>query len=166
MKTDHEILTPSQRWIGPLATIVAMLVVLGFFAAHQSANTGFFIDRFGTLEMLALYVPILLSFAAPITRAIGGRHNPARPFEVAMNISLAIGSLWLAIVFPFNFAHLADVLPSALRFVFLWINNDIGRFVLILQVIIGVIVAPLTIFTFFSVRRRESENVERVARPS
>lgn len=31
MKADHEILTPSQRWIGPLATIIAMFVLLGFF---------------------------------------------------------------------------------------------------------------------------------------
>jgi hypothetical protein len=165
MKTDPEILTPSLRWIGPLATIVAMLVLLGFFAAHQFANTGFFTDKFGTLEMLALYVPILVSFTAPIARAISGRHNPARPFEVAMNISLALGSLWLAVVFPFNFAHLTDVLPGAIRFIFAWINNDIGRLILILQVVIGVIVAPMTIFTFVSIRRRESENVERAVHP-
>ncbi len=153
MKTDNEILASWQRW-GGLATVACMLVLLGFFAFHQLANTGFFTDRFGSLEMLALYGPILLSFAAPIARAIGGRQNSGRPFEAATNVSLAVGSLWLAIVFPFNFAHLADVLPDAIRFVFTWINNDIGRLVLILQVMIGVIVAPLTMFTFFSVRRR------------
>jgi len=161
MKTDvkdleREILSSSQRWIGLLATIVAMLLVLGFFAAHQSANTGFFTDKFGSSEMLALYGPILVSFAAPIVRTISGRQNPARPFDAATNLSLAVGSLWLATVFPFNFAHLTDVLPSAIRFIFSWINNDIGRFVLILQVILGVIVAPLTMLTYFSVRRRAS----------
>ena len=104
--------------------------------------------------MWALYVPILVSFAAPIARAISGRLNPARPFEAATNICLAIGSLWLAIVFPFNFAHLTDVLPDALRFIFAWINNDLGRFVLMVQVIIGIVVTPLTIFTYFSIRRR------------
>ena len=156
MKTNNEILTPAQRWIGPLATIVCMLVLLGFFAAHQSAHTGFLTAKFGTLETLALYLPILFSFAAPLARAMSGRHNPARPFEAAMNISLAIGSLWLVIVFPFDFAHLTDVLPGAIRFILGWITNDIGRGVLILQVILGVIVAPLTIFTFFSVSRRVS----------
>ncbi len=155
MKTDNDILSPSQRWSG-LTVIVAMLALLGFFAAHQLANTGFFTDKFGSLEMLALYVPILISFAAPIVRAISGRQNPARPFEAAMNISLAIGSLWLVIVFPFNFMHLTDVLPGAIRFVLSWITDDIARWVLILQVIIGVIIAPLTIFTFFSIRRRAS----------
>lgn len=154
MKTDHEILTPSQRWIGPIATVIAMLVLLGFFVSHQQSNTGFFTDKFGSLEMLALYVPILLSLAPPMARAMSGRHNPARPFEAIMNISMAAGSLWLVIVFPFNFAHLTDVMPGAIRFIFAWINNDIGRFVLMLQVIISVIVAPLTIFTFLSIRRR------------
>lgn len=155
MKTNTDILAPSQRW-GGLATVAAMLVLLGFFALHQSANTGFFNNRFGTVEMLALYGPILIALAAPIVRAISGRQNPARPFEVAMNISLAIGSLWLAIVFPFNFAHLTDVLPNAIQFIFAWITNDIGRVVLILQVIIGAIIAPMTMIKYLLVRRQES----------
>jgi hypothetical protein len=154
-KTDGELLTPSQRWTG-LATVVAMLVLLGFLAYHQLSNTGFFTAAFGSLEMLCLYGPILVSFAAPIVRVISGRHNPARPFEAATNLSLALGSLWLAIVFPLDFSHLTDILPDAIRSIFSWITNDIGRLVLILQVIIGVITTPLTIFTFFSVRRRAS----------
>ncbi len=153
MQADNEMLTPSQRWSG-LATVVAMLVLLGYFAWHQLTNTGFFAPRFGALEMLALYVPILVSFAAPIVRALSGRQNPARPFEAAMNLSLALGSLWLVIVFPFSFAHLADVLPDAIQFIFSWINDDIGRFILILQVILGIILAPLTLAKFFSIRRR------------
>jgi hypothetical protein len=106
--------------------------------------------------MLALYGPILVSFAAPIVRALSGRHNPARPFEAATNLSLALGSLWLAIVFPFDFSHLPDVLPGAIRFILSWITNDIGRLVLILQVLIGLVTAPLTIFTYISIRRRAS----------
>ena len=155
MKTDNELLTSSQRW-GELAIIAAMLVLLGFFALHQLTNTGFFTTRFGSLEMPALYGPILISYAAPIVRALSGRRNSARPFEAATNLSLAIGSLWLAIVFPFNFAHLTDVLPEMIRFVFAWINNDIGRLALILQVIIGVITAPMTIFKYWSIRRQAS----------
>ena len=155
MKPDRETLTPSQR-VGGLAVIAAMLLVFGFFAWHQLTGTGFYTAQFGPLEMLALYGPILVSFAAPIARALSGRHNPARPFEAATNLSLALGSLWLAIVFPFNFSHLADVLPGALRFVLSWISNDIGRFVLILQVLIGVIATPLTIFTYISIRRHVS----------
>ncbi len=154
-KTDGEILPPAQRWAG-LAALVAMVLLFGFFAIHQLANTGFFTAAFGSFEKVCLYGPILVAFAPAIVRALTGRHNPARPFEAASNLALAIGSLWLAIVFPFNFAHLTGVLPGGIRFIFSWINNDIGRLVIILQVIIGVIATPLTIFTFFSARRRTS----------
>lgn len=154
-KTEAEILAPSQRLAG-LATLVAMALLFGFFAIHQLANMGFFTAAFGSFEKVCLYGPILVSFAPPIVRALSGRQNPARLFEVASNLALAIGSLWLAIAFPFNFAHLSDVLPGAIRFIFSWITNDVGRLILILQVIIGLVFAPLTIFTFFSVRRRTS----------
>jgi hypothetical protein len=155
-RTDKEILSLSQR-LGGLARLVVMALLLAFFAIHQLANTGFFTAAFGPVEMVGLYGPILVSFAAPIARALSGRHNPARPFEAATNLSLAIGSLWLAVVFPFNFAHLADVLPAAIRFIFSWITDDIGRLILILQGIIGAVMTPLTIFAFFSVRRRTSK---------
>ncbi len=152
MKTNNEILTPSQR-VGGLAVVGAMLLVFGFFALHQLMHTGFFTARFGTTERVALYGPILVAFAAPIVRAISGRRNPARPFEAATNLFLAVGSLWLVITFPFNFAHLADVLPDGIRFVISWISNDIGRFVLMLQVIIGGITALLTMLKYLSMRR-------------
>ncbi len=153
-KTDNEILTTPQRWVELLA-VAAMLLLFGFFVYHQVANTGFFTAKFGALEMLCLYGPILFSLAAPVARALNGRRNPARPLEIAMNLFMAIGSLWLLIVFPFNFSHLADVLPAAIRFVISWITNDIGKIILILQVIAGLITAILTTRKYLSFRRRE-----------
>ncbi len=155
MNTESEILPSWQRWAAP-ATIAAMLALLGFFGLHQATNTEFFTARFGPLEMLALYGPIVISFAAPIVRLISGRVNPARPFDALTSVCLALGSLWLPIVFPLNFAHLTDVLPEVIRFMFSWLSNDIGRFVLILQVIVSVVAAPMGIFTYVTVRRRVS----------
>jgi hypothetical protein len=154
-KTNEEILTKSQRWAG-LTIVGAMLLLCGFFAYHQFANTGFFTAAFGSAEMFSLYGPILLSFAAPVIRALSGRKNSARPFEAATSLFLAMGSLWLFIVFPFNFSHLADILPGVIRIILSWITNDIGRLVLILQVIIGAITALLTILKYFSIRRKAS----------
>ena len=153
-KTTKEFLTPSQRW-AELIIVAAMLLLFGFFVYQQIAHTGFFTAKFGSLEMFCLYGPILFSLAAPLSRASSGRRNPARRFEVATHLFLAIGSLWLWIAFPFNFAHLADVLPGAIRFVLVWITNDIGKAVLILQVIVGLISAFLTTVKYLSVRRQE-----------
>jgi len=156
-KTDPEVLTPSQRWL-EIMIVAALLLLFTFLAYHQLANTGFFTARFGSLEMVCLYGPILLATAAPIVRASTGRRNPARPLEAAASLFLAIGSLWLLNVFPFSFVHLADTLPAPVRFVLAWVTDDIGRIPLILQVIIGPISALLTIWKYISIRRRESES--------
>jgi len=153
-QTEKENLTTSQRW-GELVIVVVMLLLFSFFAYHQGANTGFFTAKFGALEMFCLYGPILLSSAAPAVRAGTGRRNLGRPLEVATNVFLAIAALWLLIVFPFNFSHLADILPGAIRFIFAWITNDIGKVVLILQVIVGSISALVTTGKYLSVRRRK-----------
>jgi len=59
----------------------------------------------------------------------------------------------------FNFSHLADALPGAIRFVLAWITNDIGRVFLILQIIIGSITAIFTTWKYLSMRRREFAHV-------
>jgi hypothetical protein len=157
-KTNKEVLATAQRW-GELISVVAMLLLCGFFAYHQVAHTGFFTAKFGALEMFCLYGPLLVSLAAPVVRAVSGRRNPARPFDVATYVFLAMAALWLLMVFPFNFSHLADALPGALHFVLAWITNEIGKVVLILQVIIGPISAILTTRKYLSLRRREFANV-------
>jgi hypothetical protein len=157
-QTDKEVLTTGQRW-GEFISIVAMLLLCGFFVYHQVAHTGFFTATFGALEMICLYGPILFSLAAPGVRAVSGRRNPARPFDVATYVFLAMAALWFLRVFPFNFSHLADALPGAVHFVLAWITNDIGKVCLILQVIIGPISAILTTRNYLSLRWRELANV-------
>ena len=157
-KTDKEVLTTAQR-VGELIGDVPMLLLFSFFVYHQVANTGFFTAKFGALEMFCLYGPMLLSLVAPVVRAVSGRRNPARPFDIATYLFLAIAAIWFLIAFPFNFAHLADALPGALQFVLAWITNDIGRIFLILQVIIGPISAILTTWKYLSLRRREYAQV-------
>lgn len=157
-KTDKEVLTTSQRWVELIISVVAILLLFGFFEHHQVANTGFFTSKFGAVEMFCLYGPILFSLAAPITRALSGRRNPARPLDIASNLFMTITALWLLMVFPFNFSHFADALPGAIRFVLAWITNDIGKVALILQIILGPISALLTTRKYLSVRWRESAN--------
>ena len=149
-KISNEFLTPLQRLI-EFITIAGMLLLIGFLAYHQIADTGFFTDRFGSIEMASLYAPALLSLAAPLTRALSGHRNSARPFEAATNLFLAAGSLWLLSVFPFNYAHLADPLPDAIQFVLSWVTNDIAKLFFILQVIICPIAAIAIMWKYFRV---------------
>jgi hypothetical protein len=152
---DKAMMAPARRWAG-LYTVVLMLLLLIFFAYHQWKKTGFFTDNFGTVEMIALYVPILISMVPPIQRAIQGRINPARPLEAISDLSMAIGSIWLWNHFPFNFAHLADPFPAAMHFAFAWITNNVGRFILLLQIVIGFISALGTTASYISERRKNA----------
>lgn len=150
-KPDREVLTVPERVVEPVVTIIIMALLASFFAYHQITPTGFFTGQFGPFEMLCLYGPIALSLAAPTARALTGQRNPGRPLEVVTNVCMVLAALWFLRVFPFDFTHLADALPPALRFTLDWITNDVGRIILVLQVIVGSLVAVVTLLKFISV---------------
>lgn len=143
----------SARRLGGLYTIGLMVLLLLFFAIHQRQNTGFFTDKFGIPEMVALYLPILTSMAAPLLRLIQGRNDPARLAELVSDLCVAVGSLWLWETFPFNFARIGNVFPATIHFVFTWLNDNIGRIILLLQIIIGFISALATAGSYLTERR-------------
>ncbi len=152
-------LSPTRRW-GGLYTVGILLLLLLFFTIHQRRNTGFFTDKFGPVEMVALYFPIILSMAAPILRAAQGRVEPARLVEAISDVCLALGAIWLRNTFPFNFTHLADLFPTTVHFVLAWMNDGVGRLILLLQIIFGIISAFATFGGYLTERRRREEKVE------
>ena len=148
MKLNKEYLTRAERW-GGLVIVVAMLLLATFFEAHQYGATGFFTSEFRALEMLALYGPIYLSLIAPIVRAVMGRRNPGRLWEALSSLALAVGSYWLWQTFPFDFTHLGDVFPAVLRLPFSWVTDNIGRVLLLVQIILGPITALVNVLMVF-----------------
>jgi hypothetical protein len=146
--TRRELLSAPQRVAEPLFSAMALVVLGGFFVTHQRLETGFFTERFGPVEMLCLYGPLALSLAAPLTRALYGQRNPARPVEVVTHLCAALAGLWLVQVFPFDFTHLADVFPAEFQFLLAWISDGIGKFLLLLQVAVGVLAALFTLVTY------------------
>lgn len=154
-QANKEYLSIGQR-VGEVIGIAAMLVVIAFFINHLRLDTGFFTSAFGPLEMLCLFVPLVLSLTGPIARVVTGRRNPARPFDIATNALLALGSLWLLIVFPFDFTRLADALPSNLQFLLGWVTDWMGKVVLILQVVVGAAMVAITMRLYYVVSFRNS----------
>lgn len=138
---NRNILTMSDR-IGEIAGIVLATLVAAFFVYHQIRNTGFMKADFGWFESLLLYGSFAFSIMSSGARAVMGRRDKARPFELASNVFLLVAALWFLTEFPFNFAHLADALPSTLRFILSWISNGIG-WIIILLAFIGSTVAAL-----------------------
>jgi hypothetical protein len=59
------------------------------------------------------------------------------------------------VVFPFDFTHFADVLPSFLSFSVQWVSNDIARMLMVLYTIvmgIAAIYAPIS-YKFIRIKR-------------
>jgi len=150
---DEKKLTPFRRWSG-LYTLGLIVLLLIFFAIHQLKKTGFFTSRFQATEMVALYLPIIISMLAPILRVLQGRNDPARLMETISDVCLVVGSIWLWNTFPFNFANFAAVFPPDIRFAFTWINDNLGRFLLLLQIAIGSISAFSSFGSYLMERRK------------
>jgi hypothetical protein len=95
-------------------------------------------------------------FSALIT--VFSRRNNIRPIKVFCNLFFAFASLWLLFAFLFKATHFADTFPSAIRFAFSWVTNDIARMVLGLMFVGGLISALVNIVryaTFTSTVREE-----------
>ena len=149
---------PSSERIGSIVGFVIVFLVMLYFVAHQIGSTGFFSSKFSTLEMLLFYGAQLFGIVCTVLGPVRVRHrNLIRLGDMFYNITVAIAVIWLFVVFPFDFAHLADVLPSFLRFLLQWVSNDIARVLMML----GMIVAPIfaiyfgTLYVF--VRRETSK---------
>ncbi len=134
----HKMLSPTRRW-SSLLSFALLLLLLIFFVLHQKDRTGFFSSNFGIAEMLALYLPIVIAMLAPFLRIMLGTIEPARLVEAISDIFLGIGSIYLRLTFPFDFSHFGDIFAPNLRFAFSWLTDNVGRFILLLQIIFAVI---------------------------
>ena len=56
------------------------------------------------------------------------------------------------VVFPFNFAHLADVVPDFLAFLISWITNDIARLLLAIGMVGGIVSVGINTVLYIKVR--------------
>jgi hypothetical protein len=124
-----------------IAGAVVLTLIVLYLLAHQLWSTGFFTTAFGMLEMLLLYGSLIEWIAVAVFEAFG-RKNLSRDIDAFGGIIfVTIGGVWLFVVFPFEFAYFADVLPDFLKFLVEWISNDIARVVIVLWIIVNGVAA-------------------------
>jgi hypothetical protein len=121
----------------------------------NSVNQGMSpVRRWSGLYTVGLMLLLLVFFAYHQWKRSGFFTPAFGPAEMMALYLPIVGSLWLLISFPFDFAHLADVLPLAIQFALAWFTNNIGRIVLLLQIIIGFISALSSAVSYFRDRDR------------
>ena len=150
---DHE--KPSER-AGEVFAIVAISLVTLYFVSSQIDKTGFFTSSFGNLETFLFYLPVPLGMVVCFIRLIMGRKNPARLLDTIDAAITGIACLWFFVVFPFNFAHLGDLLPSQIQFLADWIPDYLARGVFLIGGFGSLINAVYTPMIYLVVRAEYS----------
>jgi hypothetical protein len=152
-EAKKDILSFSER-VGDAVGALVILLCLLFWVVHQTSSSGFFTSKFGPAETFVFYVPVVFGVVTAVAKVVVGRKNMLRPVETCMHACSAVVDVWMLVVFPFDFSHLADVLPDFLRFLLLWISNDVAKVLLTIG-IIGLSAATVYTATLYVFVRRE-----------
>jgi hypothetical protein len=139
-EAKKDTLSYSER-VGNIVGVAVGLLIVLYFVAHQTGSTGFFTSEFDTLEMLLFYGSLMYGIVSSAFQAI----------------LVAVAIAWLFVVFPFDFAYFADVLPDFLRFLVQWISNDIARVLMVLGIIVTLVMTIYTAIFYVLVRRELSK---------
>ncbi len=137
---DRNVLTMPER-IGEIVAIALIALFASYFAYLQVSNAGFMTAKFSPAEIFLFYGSFALAILASGARALIGTKDGARPFELVSNVFTAVAAIWLLIVFPFDFAHIADPLPSAIQILLSWNPNVFGWFIMLLIALVSIGVA-------------------------
>ena len=150
----------NERVVGIGFFFAGSVLMILYLAAHQMWSTGFFTAAFGTAEMVMLYGSWVAWIITSGLEGVLGKRFLSRLFDTFGGIIfIVVATVWLVVVFPFNFAHFADVLPGFLRFLVQWISNDIARVLMVLYAIamgIAAVYAPIG-YKFIKIKRFNSE---------
>ncbi len=145
---------PSSERFGQLIGVVATLIVIAFFAIHQTRPTGFFTDDFRALEAALLYTVLVFGLFPMLARFITGRRNEARLLDAIDMVIFLVAGLYLLIVFPFDFSHFAEPLPRSLEFLLDWISATLAKWVIGIGIVASAFFSIYTFALHASVRKR------------
>ena len=151
----------SERIVG-IAIVVFSVLMMSYLVAHQVRSTGFFTAKFGTPEMFMLYGLLILGIISAGLEGVFGLRLHSRLFDVFGGLILAaVCIVWLLVVFPFEFAHFADVAPVSLSFLVRWISNGVARVLMVLAIIVylgAAVYCPIA-YGFVSKKRSKPEEI-------
>ena len=154
-----DVLPPSE-WIGQLIGFVCGVILLAFFAIHETRPTGFFTEDFGSADAALLYAFIVLGMISPLVRFVFGRKNVGRPFDALGIAYVFVVGLYFLVKFPFDFSHFADPLPRALEPLLDWIPGDLARWLLGIGVVFSPFISAYNLLLYMGIKKRLSEKKE------
>jgi hypothetical protein len=147
--------------IGQLIGALIALAVALYFVALYNLDTGFFTTQFTNADAALFFGIAFLGIVPGLAKIPLKSKNAARPLEVILQALVLIAALVFLSAFPFDFAHLADALPSGLQPIVSWVTNDMARLVLGLVIVASLFLIPWTVIQHVTVKKvmDEKKNV-------
>ncbi len=139
MVWEHPTTLGAARVSEVVATTFFTALVFGFYVAHYVLSTGFFTSKFTPLLAAIFYTSVLWTIVNVSFKAVTARKDIVALAEFVGSMLFAVTASWFFIAFPLNFAHVADVVPGSLQFLFTWLTNDIGRILVALVFVASII---------------------------
>jgi len=136
-----------------IAVIMIFPLIVFYFVAHQMLSTGFFTVTFGTFEMVLLYGSLIFWIFTCIVLLLELKDLSRNVDSYGGLFFVAFGFAWLFVVFPFDFAYFADMLPNSLKFLVQWISNDIARVLMVIGFIVHLLLAVISVIQRVMVRK-------------
>lgn len=150
MKSDTSTTyTPAHFMIGYakaselVATTFFTALVFGFYMAHYAWSTGFFTSDFTPFLATLFFASVLYVIVNSYAKAVTPRKDVLALVELVGVVLFVTVAAWIFTAFPFNFAHVADVVPAPFQFLLIWLTNDIGRIIVALVLLAAVITVAL-----------------------
>jgi hypothetical protein len=156
VKKEVEYADPYEDRGLSIGIVVIGILVGSYFIVHQARSTAFLTAAFGSLEIVLLY-GTLLFWIATSALIIVGQKSRSRDLDLGGLFFATAALAWLLAVFPFDFAHLADVAPDSLRFLVQWISNDVARALMVLGFIVHLGLAVFSAVLRLSVYRTRAQ---------
>ncbi|MFW9777830.1 MAG: hypothetical protein ACFFE8_03170 [Candidatus Heimdallarchaeota archaeon] len=148
---------PKDDIAASVVIIAISLPLMLYFYLHQTMSTGFFTQKFDFLEAVFLYGIFLYWIITSVLILIRQKHA-SRDLDSFGGLAFAtIGSLWLIIIFPFDFVRFTEASPDILKIFVQWISNEIALVILMLAFIAHLVLAVFAVFQRVYVRKAMSK---------
>lgn len=137
-------------------------LMLIYFLNHELQNTGFYTEEFGIIGKSFNYGFFIMWIITAGLEGILGLRFYSRFFDVFGGIVFAaVATLYLFIVFPFDFEFFKLLLPENIQFIFSWITSDIARVLLFLSFLfhfIAIFISPVA-YKFIEKRTEQVSDI-------
>jgi len=150
-EADRDRLRLSER-LGELFAVLIISLIGIYFISLQVNDTGFFTSSFSNFDVVPFYGALFYGVVPSLARAIWGRRNRIRPFEIIGNGLFIISGSYFLTHWSFDFSNFSHGLPHSLQSILSWVTDAIAQDLLLLAVVITFFVAAWTSAQYYFVR--------------